>query len=152
MHPGTTRVWLPVPDVETEWQHSSSHSWTGNATSVIRDGQEIYRGRIAVDEGLRRIEQLYKPYHAAVRKTLARIHVMGWDDATQRAWERIPSTAETLAGDAVVLGAGGGLLQPAVGVTRVAALVHDGVHLRADRQLHVLLHDVRRRDHRQRRL
>lgn len=34
-------------------------------------------------------------------RTLARIHAIGWDDATQRAWERIPNSPETLAGDAV---------------------------------------------------
>jgi len=31
---GTTRVWLPVPDVDTAWQKSLGNSWTGNASTV----------------------------------------------------------------------------------------------------------------------
>jgi transglutaminase-like putative cysteine protease len=31
---GTTRVWLPVPDVDTTWQKSMDNSWTGNASTV----------------------------------------------------------------------------------------------------------------------
>lgn len=31
---GTTRIWLPVPDVDTDYQRSFDHSWTGNAATV----------------------------------------------------------------------------------------------------------------------
>ena len=31
---GGCRVWLPLPDVETEWQRSLDHSWTGNAATA----------------------------------------------------------------------------------------------------------------------
>lgn len=33
-HQGTTRVWLPLPDVETDYQRSLGHDWTGNATTM----------------------------------------------------------------------------------------------------------------------
>lgn len=29
---GTTQLWLPVPDLDTDWQRSVDHSWQGNAT------------------------------------------------------------------------------------------------------------------------
>ena len=35
----------------------------GTIPRIVADGQEIYRGRLPVDEALRRIEWLYKPYH-----------------------------------------------------------------------------------------
>jgi len=31
---GSTKVWLPVPDVESEWQQPLDSSWSGNATSA----------------------------------------------------------------------------------------------------------------------
>lgn len=31
---GTTRLWLPVPDIESPWQRTLDHSWTGNAGSA----------------------------------------------------------------------------------------------------------------------
>jgi transglutaminase-like putative cysteine protease len=31
---GATHVWLPIPDVETDYQRSVDRSWTGNAASV----------------------------------------------------------------------------------------------------------------------
>jgi transglutaminase-like putative cysteine protease len=31
---GTTRVWLPVPDVESDYQRGIDNAWTGNAASV----------------------------------------------------------------------------------------------------------------------
>jgi transglutaminase-like putative cysteine protease len=31
---GTTRLWLPVPDVDTEYQKAADHSWTGNAVTA----------------------------------------------------------------------------------------------------------------------
>ena len=36
----------------------------GTIPRIVADGQEIYRGRIPVEEALRRIETLYQPYHA----------------------------------------------------------------------------------------
>jgi N-formylglutamate amidohydrolase len=44
----------------------------GTIPRVVADGQEIYRGRVRVDEALRRIEALYKPYHRALRGLLQR--------------------------------------------------------------------------------
>ena len=39
----------------------------GTIARVVGDAQEIYAGRLRVEEGLRRIEELHKPYHAALR-------------------------------------------------------------------------------------
>ncbi|HWW47283.1 MAG TPA: N-formylglutamate amidohydrolase [Xanthobacteraceae bacterium] len=43
----------------------------GTIPRVAGDGQEIYRDRLAVEEGLARIERLYKPYHRALRQLIA---------------------------------------------------------------------------------
>ncbi len=44
----------------------------GTIPRVVADGHEIYRGRLSVDEGLRRIEWLYKPYHRTLRQLVHR--------------------------------------------------------------------------------
>ena len=46
----------------------------GTVARVVGDAQEIYDQRLPVDEALRRIENLYKPYHRALRKLFSRIH------------------------------------------------------------------------------
>ena len=46
----------------------------GTVARVVGDAQEIYPQRISVDDALRRIETLYKPYHRALRKLFARVH------------------------------------------------------------------------------
>ncbi len=46
----------------------------GTVARVVGDAQEIYEQRLPVDEALRRIENLYKPYHRALRKLFSRIH------------------------------------------------------------------------------
>ena len=46
----------------------------GTVARVVGDAQEIYDQRIAVDDALRRIENLYKPYHRALRKLFTRVH------------------------------------------------------------------------------
>lgn len=44
----------------------------GTIPRVVADAREIYASRLALDEGLRRIESLYKPYHAALRALMER--------------------------------------------------------------------------------
>jgi len=44
----------------------------GTIPRIVADGQEIYRGRVSVDEALRRIEWLYKPYHRTLRQLVNR--------------------------------------------------------------------------------
>jgi N-formylglutamate amidohydrolase len=39
----------------------------GTIPRIVADGQEIYRGKLPLDEGLRRIDWLYKPYHRMLR-------------------------------------------------------------------------------------
>jgi N-formylglutamate deformylase len=46
----------------------------GTIPRVVGDGQEIYRDRIDVEEALGRIEQLYKPYHRALRRLISTAH------------------------------------------------------------------------------
>src|SRR6187431_3049856 len=46
----------------------------GTVARVVGDAQEIYGQRLTVDEALRRIEALYKPYHRALRRLVTRVH------------------------------------------------------------------------------
>ena len=46
----------------------------GTLARVVADAQEIYTRRLPVEEALRRIEWLYKPYHRALRKLITQIH------------------------------------------------------------------------------
>jgi N-formylglutamate amidohydrolase len=45
----------------------------GTVARVVGDAQEIYRQRIPVDDAIRRIEGLYKPYHRALRRLFTRV-------------------------------------------------------------------------------
>jgi N-formylglutamate deformylase len=46
----------------------------GTVARVVGDAQEIYDRRISVNDALRRIESLYKPYHRALRRLFTRVH------------------------------------------------------------------------------
>src|SRR3954466_4903281 len=46
----------------------------GTVARVVGDSQEIYGQRLPVDDALRRIESLYKPYHRALRRLFTRVH------------------------------------------------------------------------------
>jgi N-formylglutamate amidohydrolase len=46
----------------------------GTVARVVGDAQEIYGNRIPVDDAIRRIEGLYKPYHRALRRLFTRVH------------------------------------------------------------------------------
>jgi N-formylglutamate deformylase len=48
----------------------------GTIPRIVAENMEIYQGRLAVDEGLERIETIYKPYHACLRRLIARTHTM----------------------------------------------------------------------------
>ncbi|MCA1492013.1 N-formylglutamate amidohydrolase [Sinorhizobium alkalisoli] len=47
----------------------------GTIPRVVAENMEIYRGRFPVEEALTRVESIYKPYHATLRKLIARTHV-----------------------------------------------------------------------------
>src|SRR3984957_16702281 len=46
----------------------------GTVARVVGESQEIYGQRIPVEEAIRRIEGLYKPYHRALRRLFTRQH------------------------------------------------------------------------------
>ncbi len=46
----------------------------GTVARVVGDAQEIYDRRISVNDALRRIESLYKPYHRALRRLFTKVH------------------------------------------------------------------------------
>lgn len=46
----------------------------GTIPRIVAENMEIYRRRLTVEEGLLRIEEIYKPYHAALRRLIARTH------------------------------------------------------------------------------
>jgi N-formylglutamate amidohydrolase len=46
----------------------------GTVARVVGDAQEIYDQRIPVDDALGRIEELYKPYHRALRRLVTKVH------------------------------------------------------------------------------
>lgn len=46
----------------------------GTIPRVVGDGEEIYHHRLDVEDGLRRIDLLYKPYHRALRRLIGRGH------------------------------------------------------------------------------
>src|SRR3954451_15497040 len=46
----------------------------GTVARVVCDAQEIYGQRLPVDDAIRRIEALYKPYHRALRRLVTRVH------------------------------------------------------------------------------
>ncbi len=47
----------------------------GTIPRIVAENMEIYGRRLSVQEGLDRIEAVYKPYHAALRRLIARTHV-----------------------------------------------------------------------------
>jgi N-formylglutamate deformylase len=66
----------------------------GTVARVVGDAQEIYDGRIPVDDALRRIEALYKPYHRALRRLVTRVH-RDFGAAVLVDCHSMPSTAST---------------------------------------------------------
>ena len=64
----------------------------GTIPRIVADGQEIYRGKLPVDEGLRRIEWLYKPYHRALRQIVHRT-ARGFGHAVLIDCHSMPSTS-----------------------------------------------------------
>ncbi|MEM7291477.1 MAG: N-formylglutamate amidohydrolase [Pseudomonadota bacterium] len=51
-------------------------SGLGTIARIVSEGQEIYKRRLTADEAIKRIETLYKPYHAELRNLIAKTHVV----------------------------------------------------------------------------
>ena len=64
----------------------------GTVARVVGDAQEIYGQRIPVDDAIRRIEVLYKPYHRALRRLVTRVH-RGFGTAVLIDCHSMPSNA-----------------------------------------------------------
>ena len=47
----------------------------GTVPRLVAENMEIYARRFPVEEALTRIEEIYKPYHACLRRLIARTHV-----------------------------------------------------------------------------
>ncbi|MGK6311917.1 N-formylglutamate amidohydrolase [Neorhizobium sp. DT-125] len=46
----------------------------GTIPRIVAENMEIYRRRLSVEEAMSRIETIYKPYHACLRRLIARTH------------------------------------------------------------------------------
>jgi N-formylglutamate deformylase len=46
----------------------------GTIARIVGEAHEIYAARLSVEEGLKRIEAYYKPYHRALRRLFNRVH------------------------------------------------------------------------------
>lgn len=46
----------------------------GTIPRIVAENMEIYRRRLSVNEAMSRIETIYKPYHACLRRLIARTH------------------------------------------------------------------------------
>lgn len=60
----------PLPDYANS-QSVRVIGGLGTIARIVADGEEIYRKRLAVDEALARIEQLYFPFHVALQSLIA---------------------------------------------------------------------------------
>ena len=47
----------------------------GTIPRVVSDSTNIYKGPLSVDEGLQRIERVYRPYHDTLRRLLSQTHI-----------------------------------------------------------------------------
>ncbi|MDP3524175.1 MAG: N-formylglutamate amidohydrolase [Hoeflea sp.] len=47
----------------------------GTIPRLVAENMDIYRDRLSVEEGLSRIERVYRPYHATLRRIIAQTHV-----------------------------------------------------------------------------
>jgi N-formylglutamate amidohydrolase len=46
----------------------------GTIPRIVAENMEIYKQKLPIDEALERVEHIYKPYHAALRRLIARTH------------------------------------------------------------------------------
>ena len=61
----------PLPDF-VNTQSPRVAGGLGTIARIVSENEQIYAGRLSVQDGLQRIESHYKPYHAALRGLLAR--------------------------------------------------------------------------------
>ncbi len=50
-------------------------SGLGTIAKIVAEGEKIYSDKIPVEDGLSRVENIYRPYHAKLRHLLAKSHV-----------------------------------------------------------------------------
>jgi len=64
----------PLPDYANTKSLRVS-SGLGTIAKIVAEGELIYSDRISVEDGLARVEDIYRPYHAALRQLLAETRV-----------------------------------------------------------------------------
>lgn len=64
----------PLPDYANTRSIRVS-SGLGTIAKIVAEGELIYSHRISAEDGLSRIEDIYRPYHACLRRMLAKTHV-----------------------------------------------------------------------------
>ena len=47
---GPSKVWIPLPSVDSEWQRSLRSDWTGNPTTVSIDSEKQYGAKYLIAE------------------------------------------------------------------------------------------------------
>lgn len=103
----------------------------GTIPRIVAEGQEIYRAPLSVAEGLDRIETIYKPFHATLRRTLEAVRSR-FGMAILIDCHSMPSSVRSLPGNRrsdIVIGdrfgtsAGGRLVQ--IAADRIAELGYD---------------------------
>ena len=50
-------------------------SGLGTIARIVAEGEQIYSEKLSAEEGLSRVEDVYRPYHASLRGLLAKTHV-----------------------------------------------------------------------------
>lgn len=90
---GTTRVWLPIPSVDTEYQQSLESVWQGNARSAQQATDEKYGAKMLVAEFA---ESEAKPVIELTSRVRTQNRALDWskkvvakeDPATLKYWTR----------------------------------------------------------------
>lgn len=65
----------------------------GTIARIVSEAEEIYREQLTIEDGLGRIDKIYKPYHAALRNLLARA-VVGFGHAVLVDCHSMPSSRD----------------------------------------------------------
>jgi transglutaminase-like putative cysteine protease len=77
---GATRIWLPVPSLDSDWQRSIDNAWSGNAASARLASDAGHGVRMLVAEFPASVKQ---PTLAMVNRVQTRNRAVDWSRATK---------------------------------------------------------------------